>query len=122
MELSRVLVHRHADGRPRTKCVILAHMDTGIAYIPGFVVSFVLKVAVIVSISAKRHAQLRHTRCGSQMAEPLIFSTVSFGLIFCLTATSKHHLLMPAALIASPPRRIPCRCCRRSSSRRPSGC
>ena len=33
-----------ADGRPRTKCVILAHLDTGMSYIPGFIVSFVLKV------------------------------------------------------------------------------
>lgn len=34
----------HADGQPRTKCVILAHLDTGMSYIPGFIVSFVLKV------------------------------------------------------------------------------
>jgi hypothetical protein len=34
----------NADGQPRTKCVILAHLDTGMSYIPGFIVSFVLKV------------------------------------------------------------------------------
>lgn len=44
--LSTGFHHVYADGRPRTKCVTLAHLDTGMAYIPGFIVSFVLKVYV----------------------------------------------------------------------------
>lgn len=32
-----------ADGRPRTKCVVTVQLDTGMSFIPGFVVNFVLK-------------------------------------------------------------------------------
>ena len=54
-----------ADGTPRTKGTILAHLEPRLAYVPGFLVTFILRVASSFAYSAVKKVRPATSHVGA---------------------------------------------------------
>lgn len=48
------------DGRPRTRCQVLAHLDPHIDYVPGFLITFVMKAHIPTLHAPHRSSHTPH--------------------------------------------------------------